>query len=454
MERACRGRILTDADRPGSPRYGRRMTEHSGPPRHVGWLDASAGVSGDMILGALVDAGVDLGLIQAAVEAVIPDTVRLQPSSVLRAGMQATKVDVHLLVPDQPHRSWGDIRTMIEAAHLAQAVRDRALRTFAALADVEARIHGRPVEEVHFHEVGSWDSIADVVGACAGLAEWEPLDLVVSLIAVGSGRVRTAHGDQAVPAPAVLGLLGGWSVVEGGAGELATPTGVALAVGNDGRQGPFPAMSVLAQGVGAGTRDPIGRANVVRLVVGMPPAPHRGHGTDSLAGGSGLIDATMTVIEANVDDLDARIWPTVIETLLADGAADAWLTPILMKKGRPAYTLSVLCHDALVPLLRDRVLATTTTLGVRLTPVHRTSLPRGWVDVDLDGRPVAVKVAHRGGRITHVVPEFDSVRAVAESSGRPVRDVLDAVAARAASQGLMVGELVPGALRSTLAPML
>ncbi len=429
------------------------MTDHSGPPRHVAWLDASAGVSGDMVLGALVDAGVDLAVIQEAVDAVIPETVRLQASSVLRAGMRATKVDVHLLVPDQPHRAWGDIRTMIEAAHLEEPVRDRALRTFAALANVEARIHGRPVEAVHFHEVGSWDSIADVVGSCAGLAEWEPLDLVVSPIAVGSGRVRTAHGDQAVPAPAVLGLLGGWSVVEGGVGELATPTGVALAVGNDGRQGPLPAMTVRAQGVGAGTRDPSGRANVVRLVVGMPSAPRDGRGSLCATTGSGLIDATMTVIEANVDDLDARVWPTVIEALIADGAADAWLTPILMKKGRPAYTLSVLCDDPLVPLLRDRVLATTTTLGVRLSPVHRTSLRRGWVDVDIDGRPVAVKVAHRDGRITHVVPEFDSVRVVAESSGRPVRDVLDAVTSRAVSQGLTVGAPLPGGLRSTRAPM-
>ena len=425
------------------------MTDHSGPPRHVAWLDAGAGVSGDMILGALVDAGVDLGVIQAAVEAVIPETVRLQASSVLRAGMRATKVDVHLLVPDQPHRAWRDIRTMIEEADLDGRVRDRALQTFAALAEVEAAIHGRPVEEIHFHEVGSWDSIADVVGACAGLAEWSPLDLVVSPIAVGSGRVRTAHGELAVPAPAVLGLLGGWSVVEGGAGELATPTGVALAVGNDGRQGPLPAMTVLAQGVGAGTRDPIGRANVVRLVVGMPSAPLGDRGSLGATTGSGLIETTMTVMEANVDDLDARVWPTVIEGLLADGAADAWLTPILMKKGRPAYTLSVLCDDSLVALLRDRLLATTTTLGVRLNPVHRTSLPRGWVDVDLDGRPVAVKVAHRDGRITHVVPEFDSVRTVAESREQPVRDVLDAVTALATRLGLVVGQPLPAALRAS-----
>jgi len=149
----------------------------------------------------------------------------------------------------------------------------------------------------------------------------------------------------------------------------------------------------------------------------MPPAPLAESESRLAATGSGLVDADMTIIEANVDDLDARIWPTVIEALLGDGAADAWLTPILMKKGRPAYTLSVLCDDDLVTLLRDRVLSTTTTLGVRLTPVRRTSLPRGWVDVDLDGRPVAVKVAHREGRITHAVPEFDSALDLSE---RPV----------------------------------
>lgn len=427
------------------------MTDDDAPRRHVAWLDATAGISGDMVLGALVDAGVDLARIQAAVDAVIPATVRLEASPVQRAGMRATKVDVHLLVPDQPHRSWPQIRALIEDADLDDAVRGRARHTFAALAEAEARVHGQPVEDVHFHEVGSWDSIADVVGACAGLAAWEPLDLVVSPVALGSGRIATAHGDQAVPAPAVLELLDGWSVHEGGTGELATPTGVALAVGNGGRQGPFPPMAVLAQGVGAGTRDPAGRANVVRLVVGMPSAPLRPAGSSSATEGSGLVETSMTVIEANVDDLDGRVWPAVLEGLLADGASDAWLTPILMKKGRPAYTLSVLCDDALVPRLRDRVLTTTTTLGVRLSPVRRASLPRGWVDVELDGQQVAVKVAHRDGRITHAGPEFDSVRAVAEATGRTVRDVLAGAAAQAVADGVAVGMPVPATLRTTQA---
>ena len=202
---------------------------------------------------------------------------------------------------------------------------------FRRLAEVEASAHGVPVEDVEFHEVGSWDSVADVVGTCAALHLLGVEDVVATRIALGSGTVRTAHGLLPVPVPAVLGLVDGWQVEAGGNGELATPTGAALLTTYATAQGPLPALDVVTSGVGAGTRDPAERPNVVRVVLGTRPAPV-------------APDASrpMVVLEANVDDLDPRVWPTVLTALMDAGAADAWLTPILMKKGRPAHTLSVL----------------------------------------------------------------------------------------------------------------
>ncbi len=395
----------------------------------VAWLDLGAGVSGDMLLGAFVDAGVEPAALQRHIDAVLPGTVRLERSEVLRAGTRATKVEVRLLVDDQPQRSWADIRARLAGAE--PPVRDRALAVLGRLAAVEGRIHGVAVDDVHFHEIGSWDSVADVVGVCAAAVELRLGEIVASPIALGSGRVRTAHGEMAVPAPAVLELVPGWAVGAGGTGELATPTGVALVVELATAQGPIPDMTVTAHGVGAGTRDVDGRANVVRLVVG-----ERGPG-----------GRAMVVLESNVDDLDPRVWPTVLEALLAAGAADAWLTPTLMKKGRPAHTLSVLCGPAEAGRIRALVFDLTSTIGVRETTVTRWALDRGWVDVAVDGQPVAVKVAHRAGAIVHATPEFDDVAALASRLGRPVRDALDATAAAAAAAGIVRGAPVPGSLR-------
>ncbi|MSZ78316.1 MAG: DUF111 family protein, partial [Actinobacteria bacterium] len=286
------------------------------------WVDASAGASGDMLLGALLGAGVPLQVLQTAVDAVSPEQVTLRVEQVTRGGLAATRC--HVEVADSAHhRTWRDVRLLLEGAPLDPAVRDLALAAFARLAEAEGAVHGAHPDDVHFHEVGALDAIADVVGVAAGLVHLGG-PVVVSQVAVGSGSIAAAHGILPVPPPAVAELLRGAPSYAGPAGapamELCTPTGAALLTAAAGSWGPQPAMTVARIGVGAGGRDPRGHANVVRVFVGSPPGPEA---------------TTLLVVESNVDDLDPRLWPSTLAALLAAGVRDAWLTPILMKKGRP-----------------------------------------------------------------------------------------------------------------------
>jgi hypothetical protein len=401
------------------------------------WVDATAGVAGDMLLAALVDAGAPLLRLQAAVDAVAPDAVWLEARTVHRAGMRATKVDVRVLQAEPPHRNWASVRQLLESAPLEARVRELALRVFARLAEAEARVHGVRSEDVHFHEVGALDSIADVVGVCAALDALDITTLSVSAVAVGSGRVHRQHGELPVPVPAVLEMSAGWAVTGGGDGELATPTGMALVTELAERSESLPPLAVAAVGVGAGTRDTPGRPNVVRVVLG--------DGLDATfeAAGQEIVTAKW-VLETNVDDLDPRIWPTVLQQLLQAGAADAWLVPIVMKKGRPAHTLAVLTDAEHRVALRQLVFTLTSSIGVRETEVERFALARDWTTVRVDSNDVRIKVAHRDGRIVHATPEFDDVVAAAAASSRPVRQLLEQAVAAAESAGLTAGAAFPG----------
>jgi uncharacterized protein (TIGR00299 family) protein len=398
------------------------------PTRHL-WIDASAGLAGDMLLGALLDAGASLDGVRAAVTAVIPGDVQIAAAPVRRAGMRAVRAEVTSTVEDHPHRSWATIRDLLGAADLDERVRARAQRVFATLAEAEARVHGVTADEVHFHEVGAWDSIADVVGVSAALDDLGVASLSAGPVAVGSGRTRGAHGDLPVPVPAVLEMAAGWQVFAGGEGELATPTGLAIVRALAERCGPIPLMEVYAVGVGAGSKDTSARANVVRVAIGSMLAAPSGHG-----------DAEpMWVLETNIDDLDPRVWPSVLEALVEAGAADAWLVPILMKKGRPAHTLCVLTTPDGREDLRSLVLSLTSTLGVREREVVRTALDRTWVSVPVGDAEVRVKVAHRDGEIVHATVEFADAAALAARRHVPVRQVLDEANAAADAHGLRPG---------------
>jgi pyridinium-3,5-bisthiocarboxylic acid mononucleotide nickel chelatase len=378
----------------------------------IGWVDASAGASGDMLLGALLGAGVPLDVLNRAVRAVAPEAVTLAAGQVTRSGLAATRCDVRA-AGSTTRRTWRDVAALLSAAPLDEGVREQARATFRRLAEAEGTVHGIPADDVHFHEVGALDAIADVVGVCAGFAHLGVEELVVSPVAVGSGTVASAHGTLPVPPPAVAALLTGVPSYAGpGDTELCTPTGAALLTTLATSYGGQPAMSVQMVGVGAGGRDPQTHPNVLRLFVGAPASDRA------------------VVLETNVDDLDPRLWPEVIGALLGAGASDVWLTPILMKKGRPAHTLSVLATPDRVDGLRTEIFRQTSTIGIREVAVAKTALDREVHTVSVAGHDVRVKVAGIDGQIFNAQPEYADLVEVAEKTGRPLKDVLgDAVAA-------------------------
>ena len=382
----------------------------------IGWLDLAAGASGDMLLGALVDAGVPLDVPAAAVAALPVEPIRLTTEPVTRHGLGATRVHVHA-PPSAQHRTWADVRAMLLDAALPTPVREGALAVFERLAVAEGRVHRVSPEDVHFHEVGALDALADVVGVVAGFTHLGLTRLSASPVALGSGSARGAHGVIPVPGPAVLELLAGIPVVAGPVpAEMCTPTGAALVAELVSEWSPLPAMRVTRVGMGAGGRDPGELPNVVRLVLGEPAAGN---------------SAGPVVLEANIDDLDPRLWPGVLDALFAAGASDAWLTPILMKKGRPAHTLSVLCRPETIPDVQAAVFATTSTIGLRVMPVGKVALDRVEASVHVLGGRVGVKVAESDGRVVNVSVEYEDVAALARESGLPVKEVLRAATAAA-----------------------
>ncbi len=374
-----------------------------------------------MCLGALVDAGVPLDTVQQAVDAVAVERVLLAVSAVERHGLAATRVEVRAPASGVV-RTWANIRDLLERADLPATVRATALGAFARIAEAEGEAHRMPAELVHFHEVGALDAIADVVGTAAGLDALDLAGMTASPVGLGSGTAHSAHGWLPVPVPAVLAMLRtAGAPVSGGPvqREMCTPTGAALLAQTAADWGPLPDMRVSAVGTGAGGEDVDELPNVLRLVVGeaieMPAA----------------LPGSALVLETNVDDLDPRLWPAVLTRLLDVGAADTWLTPILMKKGRPAQTLAVLCHPARATEVRRVIFRETSAIGLREYPVGKHALPRSIVTVTVSGLPVRVKVATLDGEVVNAAPEYADVAAVAAQLGRPVKAVLSDAAAAA-----------------------
>ncbi len=387
----------------------------------IGWLDTTSGASGDMLLGALIDAGASETEIAAAISAVAPEPIQLRTEHVHRAGLAARHAHIETADSNTP-RSISDVDDLLRAASLDEAVKQHASAVFRLLADAEARVHGVTADAIHFHEVGALDAIADVVGVCAGFEALALDELHCGPIAVGSGSVSAAHGRLSVPVPAVVELLRGVATYAGPlTAEMCTPTGAALLRHWVTSWGSQPLMSVERVGTGAGSRDFAEQPNVLRLL----------SGTGGTGGGTG-VGGRALVLETNVDDLDPRMWPTVLQRLLSAGASDAWLTAILMKKGRPAHTLAVLTTVEAAESVRAAIFSETSAIGLRETTVGKLACDRTFSNVDIGGHPVSVKVASAGGRVVNVQPEYDDVAAAAVALGRPVKQVLaEAVAASA-----------------------
>ncbi len=380
----------------------------------IGWIDGTAGASGDMLLGALVDAGVPFDEMQAQIDRLGLD-ITLRTESVVRGGLGATKVHVDVPASDAA-RHLPEIVALLQ--RLDEPTRRRSVAVFERLARAEAAVHRTSLDAVHFHEVGALDSIADVVGVCAGFVALGLDALHCSTLSLGSGTTRGAHGPIPVPAPAVLAVLTGIGHVAAGPApyESTTPTGAAILAEWVDVWGVLPEMNSRAVGMGAGTKDTDAVANVCRIVLGEP-----------LAG-----PETIVQIDTNVDDMDPRVWPEVIAAVLAAGALDAWITPIVMKKGRPAHTFSALCSRSVTDAVRSTIFRETTTIGVREYPVDREVLERVESTIDLDGDDIRVKTASRNGEILHRSVEWDDVVAAARRTGRPPNDVLVEATARLA----------------------
>jgi pyridinium-3,5-bisthiocarboxylic acid mononucleotide nickel chelatase len=386
----------------------------------VAWVDASSGASGDMLLGALAGAGVPVGVMVEAVDKVAPGQIGMEIGEVDRAGFVATRC--HVEIDDTvERRTWREAEALLNEAGLHEEVRSLAHDVFSRLAEAEGRVHGHPPEEVHFHEVGALDAIADVVGVCAGFVHLGVQRVVVSEVSVGGGTVSSEHGRLPVPPPAVVELLRGVPSSGGPVDlELCTPTGAALLATLADDWGSQPTMSVRQVGIGAGARDPDSHANVLRLLVGEA---HSSTTDDA---------STAVLLEANVDDLDPRLWPGVLTALLEAGASDAWLTPILMKKGRPAHTLSVLVSSERATGVRREVYRHTSTIGLREQRVGKHELDREMATVEVDGHVIGVKVARLDGEVVNVQPEFEDVAAAARALGLPVKTLM----ARATAEGM------------------
>jgi uncharacterized protein (TIGR00299 family) protein len=380
----------------------------------IGWLDCSAGASGDMVLGAFVDAGVPLAVLQVAIDSLGTEPVVLRPETVHRHGIAGLRVHVEC-AESSSSRPWAELRRLLGNSALTATVRELAMDVFGRLAAAEAGVHGVDTEAVIFHEVGGLDAIADIVGACAAY-DWLRRErglttVTASAVALGSGTAQGMHGVIPIPGPAVLALLAGAPVYAGPArSESCTPTGAALLATFVDSFGPLPAMTLGPVGCGAGSRDIPEVPNLLRLVLGEPSADRS--------------TPTAVLLEANVDDLDPRVWPAVLAALFDAGASDAWLSPIAMKKGRAAHTLHVLCGSEAVERVRRTVFLQSSTIGIRQSTVDKIALHRSLSTVDVEGEPIRVKTAFLDGAVVNVSVEYDDVVAAATALGLPVKVVL------------------------------
>jgi uncharacterized protein (TIGR00299 family) protein len=379
----------------------------------LAYFDCFSGISGDMTLGALVDAGCDLEHLRVELRGLEVPGWELTSEKVWKNGMAATYVRVKS-EEQQKHRSLDAILEILEKSQLAPQVRERAASIFTRLGEAEARVHDVPLEKIHFHEVGAVDAIVDIVGACIGFQALGIETFACSALNVGGGTAKMAHGVLPVPAPATANLLQGKPTYSNGVQkELVTPTGAAIVATLCDSFGPQPPMSVTAIGYGAGTFDLEGQPNVVRIMIGVAAEK-------TVAG----FDEEIAVIEANLDDMNPQIYGYFQEKALTSGALDVYTTPVQMKKNRPGTLLTVLCKPQDTNALMSLIFAETTTFGARTYRAQRRTLPREFVSVATNYGDVRIKISRVNGRILHVAPEYDDCRKLAVEQNVPLQRVI------------------------------
>jgi uncharacterized protein (TIGR00299 family) protein len=381
------------------------------------YFDCIAGISGDMALGALIQAGADADVIRQRLSALPIEPFEIEVGSVDTHGIHATKVTVHSGA-SAVVRTYANIRALLEEADLPQDAKSLAQRIFRRLAVAEGAVHNREVEQVAFHEVGAVDSIVDITGTALALTMLGVERVFASAVPTGFGMVKTEHGMMPIPAPAVVELLRGVPMYSRGVPmELVTPTGAAILASTVEGFGDLPRIRTEAVGYGAGTiRQDF--PNVLRVIIGEDE-PAEGH-DDARPRGSGE-----TLLETNIDDLNPELYPYVLERLFEGGAQDAWLTPIIMKKGRPAVTVSVLCSPARAEALRQVLFRETGTLGVRASEVQKVALERESLEVRTGSGAVRVKVGLLEGSVVTAAPEFEDCVKLAREAGVPARDIYE-----------------------------
>ena len=380
------------------------------------YFDCFAGASGDMILGAMVAAGVDANVLREQLSLLHVEGFNISFEKVDRSGLSATYARVET-AHEHKHRHLADIKGIIESSGVSDAAKKLSVQIFTRLAEAEARVHNEPIDRVHFHEVGALDAIVDIVGAaiCFDLLKIDRF--VCSALHVGSGTIQMAHGRFPVPPPAVAELLKGVPFYSTDiTGELLTPTGAAIITTVCKEFGPIPQMTTEVTGYGAGTRQYKDFPNVLRVLLGETEVEE-------------TTDERLLVIETNIDDLSPQILGHVMDRAFELGALDCYFTPVQMKKNRPGVLLSVLCEREDKEKLMNLLFTETTTLGVRSYQVERRALRRTVVRVETQYGPIDVKVAHLNGRVVNEMPEFEQCRTAASKAGVPLKTVEDSARA-------------------------
>ncbi len=377
----------------------------------VCYLDCFSGISGNMILGALIDIGLPKSILLEEVAKLGVEPFDIEVKRNERMRIYGTHVKVRVREGDGPQRSYRDIKRMIEESPLDQPVKDRSLDIFHRLAAAEARIHGEKIDEVHFHEIGALDSIVDVVGTAVGVNHLAIERVFASRIPVGSGFVHGQHGRLPVPAPATLEILKGIPIYSSSLNEeLVTPTGAAILTSLSGGFGNIPEMRIERVGYGVGDRVFEEIPNVLRIILGEGEGPREGD--------------RVWVVETDIDDMSPEIYGYLMEKLPEAGALDVTFTPIQMKKNRPGTTIKILCHEAEVNMIIDTLFRESTSIGVRLYPVRRAKLSRRIEEVETKYGTVRLKIStDNGGRIINIMPEYEDCKRIAETMGIPLKEV-------------------------------